>query len=129
MDAEDASPTKMKDPETGLWFTPQEYQVFAKLRTRTCEHTKVFDSSLLTKTGMDVEVDSVFTSIGWESFWDFTHDLGSETLTLEFFSTLQSSHDGVYFNVFRSDESRPYRNQVLDKGPRLVRPIRKLIVR
>ncbi|CAD6265874.1 unnamed protein product [Miscanthus lutarioriparius] len=40
MDAEDASPTKMKDPETGLWFTPQEYQVFAKLRTRTFEHTK-----------------------------------------------------------------------------------------
>ena len=97
MDVEEIAPTRVYDPEMGLWFTPEEYLVFTKLRICTFEHTKVFDPSLLIKTDMDVEFDSIFNAIGWNTFWDFSHDLGSETLTLEFLSTLQASNDGVYF--------------------------------
>lgn len=45
---EDALPARVMD-ETGLWFMPQEYQVYTTLQTRTFEHTKVFNRDLLTK--------------------------------------------------------------------------------
>lgn len=32
MEIEDATPVNMYEPETGLWFTPQEYLTFTMLR-------------------------------------------------------------------------------------------------
>lgn len=52
---------------------------------------------------MDSKFDSIFNAIGWNTFWDVSHDLGSKTLTLEFLSTLQASNDGVYFSMFNHD--------------------------
>ena len=31
MEIEDATPVKMYEPKTGLWFTPHEYLIFIKL--------------------------------------------------------------------------------------------------
>jgi hypothetical protein len=49
MDGEDTAPTRVYDPKTRLWFMPQEYLVFTKLRTHTFEHTKVFGHHYLLK--------------------------------------------------------------------------------
>jgi hypothetical protein len=59
---------------------------------------------------MDVEFDSIFSAIGCSTFWDFSHDLGSETLTLEFLSTLQAFDDGVYFRMFNYDYNFTWTN-------------------
>lgn len=59
---------------------------------------------------MDVEFDSIFNAIGCSTFWDFSHDLGSETLTLEFLSTLQASYGGVYFRMFNYDYNFTWTN-------------------
>ena len=59
MEVEEATPTRVQDPKMGLWFTPQEYHFFTKLRVRTFEHTKVFEPSLFIKIGMDAEFDSI----------------------------------------------------------------------
>ena len=103
MEVEEATPTRVHDLETGLWFTPREYHFFTKLIVHIFEHTKVFEPLLFIKTGMDSNFHSIFNAIGWNTFWDVSHDLGSKTLTLEFLSTLQASNDGVYFSMFNHD--------------------------
>jgi len=74
----------------------------ARIDPHFCINTKVFEPSLFIKTGMDSKFDSIFNAIGWNTFWDVSHDLGSKTLTLEFLSTLQASN-GVYFRMFNHD--------------------------
>ena len=62
-------PMRALDPESGLLFNQQEYQRYLSIRERIYEHTKVIDPTLLSCSGMDMEFTTVFSMIGWESFW------------------------------------------------------------
>lgn len=54
--------------ESGLLLKQQEYQKYLSIWGRTFEHTKIFDQSLLDRSGMDVEFNTVFSTIGWQGF-------------------------------------------------------------
>jgi len=87
------------DNESSLLFDQQEYQKYLSIRGHTFEHTKIFDPSLLNRSGMEVKFNTVFSTIGWHSLWQFTDELGIRLLTIEFLCSLQVSHDGVYFRT------------------------------
>ena len=57
-----------QDPESGLLFNQQEYQMYLSIWERTYEHTKVIDIVLLSSLGMDILFTVVFSTIGWQSF-------------------------------------------------------------
>ena len=42
-----------------------------------------YDLALLSATGMDVEFDFIYRTVGWEKVWNVTEQ-GSKLLTLEF---------------------------------------------
>jgi len=96
------------DPESGLLFNQQEYQRYLMIRGCTFEHTKIFDLNLLNSTGMNVEFNSVFSTIGWQGFWKYADELEIKLLTIEFLCSLQVFHDGVYFRMFNQDFNLPW---------------------
>ena len=51
---------------------------------------------------MEVKFNTVFSTIGWHSLWQFTDELGIRLLTIEL-CLLQVSHDGVYFRMLNQD--------------------------
>ena len=53
---------------------------------------------------MDVEFTTVFSTIGWGSFWQID-ELGIKLLTIEFLCSLQVTHDGVYFRMFNQEHN------------------------
>ena len=61
-------PMREQDPESGLLFNQQEYQMYLSIWERTYEHTKVIDIVLLSSLGMDILFTVVFSTIGWHSF-------------------------------------------------------------
>ena len=94
--------TRALDPKSGLLFNQQEYQRYLSFRGHTYEHTKVIDPALLSCSVMDMEFTTVFSTIGWESFWQID-ELGIKLLTIEFLCSLQITHDGVYFCMFNQE--------------------------
>jgi hypothetical protein len=52
---------------------------------------------------MDEEFDTIFSTIGWQCFRHLANDRGSRLLTLEFLSSLQTSHNEVYFRLFNQE--------------------------
>ena len=72
---------------------------YKKLRFRIFDHTPAFDFDFLREAGMDTELDLVFQSLGWESFW-LIHEQGSRLLTIEFLCTLRETKEGVSFRLF-----------------------------
>ena len=52
------------------WRNKREKDTFKKLKTRRFVHTYAYDPVLLHATGMDVEFDFIFRTIGWEGVWN-----------------------------------------------------------
>ena len=62
-------------------------------------HTSAYDFALLQATGMDIEFDFIFRTVGWESVWNI-NEQGSKLLTSEFLCTLQLTNTEVKFRLF-----------------------------
>ena len=58
-----------------------------------------YDPALLQVTGMDIEYDFIFRTIGRESVWNI-NEQGSKLLTTEFLCTLQLTDTEVKFRLF-----------------------------
>ena len=65
----------------------REKDALKELKTRRFIHTSTYDPALLQVTGMDVEYDFIFRTVGWESVWNI-NEQGSKLLTSEFLCTL-----------------------------------------
>ena len=81
-------PMRPLDPKSSLLFDQQEYQRYLSLQGRNYEHTKVIDPALLSSSGIDMEFTTIFSNIGWGSFWQID-ELGIKLLTIEFLCSLQ----------------------------------------
>lgn len=46
----------------------REKDIFKQLKDRPFIHTTMFDPNILSESGMDNELDLVFTTVGWEVF-------------------------------------------------------------
>jgi len=66
---------------------PVEEEALGFLHTKTFGQTRVFDGTLLGRTGMMDEFLEVFRAIGCENFW-YIDEPGCELLTKEFLMTL-----------------------------------------
>jgi len=97
-------PMRALNPKSGLLFNQQEYQKYLSTQEHTYEYTKVIDPALLSCSGMNMEFTTVFSIIGWKSFWQID-ELGIKLLTIEFLCSLQVTHDGVYFRMFNQEHN------------------------
>ena len=77
----------------------REKDAFKELKTRRFIHTSAYDPALLQATGLDVEFDFIFRTVGWESVWNI-NEQGSKLLTTEFLCTLQLTDTEVKFRLF-----------------------------
>lgn len=65
---------------------------------------------------MDEEFNTVFTSIGWGHFLDFSNEHGSKILTLEFLSTVETSNNEIYFHLFGQEYTLTWKDFSLILG-------------
>jgi hypothetical protein len=78
----------------------QERQAYAILKDRVFSNTREFDPTLLERTGMDFEFDSIWQALGWESFVP-VQEIGSRPITIQFPCTLQEEAFGISFRFHR----------------------------
>ena len=97
-------PMRAYDQQSGLWFDQLEHQRYLSLQNKSFEHTGIMDPRLLSNAGMTTEFETIFTSIGWSSFWQI-EEFGIEMLTAEFLSSLQIFNDGISFHMFNQNHS------------------------
>lgn len=90
------------EPESGLLLSVEELQRYRIIRETGYAHTSIIDPVLLNNTGMDVEFNTVFSTIGWGGFWQVP-ELGIKVLTQEFLCTLKTTNDGVAFRMFENE--------------------------
>lgn len=48
----------------------KEKDIFKELKNRPFVHTTMFDPNILRESGMDTELDVIFSIVGWEDFWN-----------------------------------------------------------
>ena len=71
-----ATPSRTREPESGLLLSPEELHKYISIRARGFAHTGIIDPVLLDNVGLDVEFDTVFNTIGWGGFWKVPeHDI------------------------------------------------------
>jgi hypothetical protein len=52
-------------------YTPEELERLESLWVREFVHTRVYDVNLLKKGEMDINLPTLFHTIGWSLWWDF----------------------------------------------------------
>jgi hypothetical protein len=79
---------------------------FESLRRRDYARTRIYDVSLLERVGMDLELPTIFHTVGWEKLFEAPHS-GSRLLTHKFLTTFESFTRGrksfVSFRLFRRE--------------------------
>jgi len=78
------------------------------LKTQRFILSPAYDPALLHATGMDLELEIIFKTIGWENVWQIDEP-GSKLLTLEFLCTMQTIDSKGTFRLFGKDFSIPWR--------------------
>ena len=94
-----APPLRVIEPESGLLLNQEELHKYIAICARGFTHTSVIDPVLLNTAGMDVEFNTVFSTIGWGGFWQVP-ELGIKVLTQEFLCTLKLTQEGIAFRMF-----------------------------
>jgi hypothetical protein len=69
--------------------TTQEMKKYESLHHREFAHTRVHDVNLFERVGLDVELPTIFQTIGWGKLYDEPR-VGSRLLTLEFLITFET---------------------------------------
>jgi hypothetical protein len=74
----------------------RERQACAILKDRVFSNTRECDLTLLERTGMDSEFDSIWQALGWEGFVPI-QEIDSRPITIQFLCTLQEDAYGISF--------------------------------
>ena len=73
------------------------------MKKQSYGHAKRFDTEFLMMTGLHLDMNYAFTTVGWSCFADIT-ELGSHLLTMEFLSMLHVETIGketkIHFHFF-----------------------------
>jgi hypothetical protein len=72
----------------------QVRQAYAILKDRVFSNTREFDPTLLERTGMDSEFDSIWQALGWEGFVP-VQEIESRPITIQFLYTLQEDAPSI----------------------------------
>jgi hypothetical protein len=84
--------------------TIEEIEKYESLHHREFAHTHVYDVNLLERVGLDEEIPTILSTIGWRKLYDEPR-LGSRLLTLEFLITFEivekNRKSFVMFHLFR----------------------------
>jgi len=79
------------------------------MKTQRFILTPAYDLALLQSTGMNIEFEIIFKTIGWENVWEI-NEPESKLLTAEFLCTLQTTDSEVTFRLFGKDFFVPWKN-------------------
>ena len=90
------------------FWNKMEKEAYKQLKTWRFIHTSVYDPALLHITGMDLEFEIIFRTVGWENVWHID-ELGSKLLTAEFLCTMQTTDSEVTFRLFGKEFSIPWK--------------------
>src|ERR671937_283996 len=74
-------------------------QAYFLLKDRIFLHTLLYDPQLLEDTGMDIEFETLWRAMKWETF-DPMDEEGSRLYTIQFLCTLEENVDGISFHLF-----------------------------
>ena len=74
----------------------RQKNIYKKLKTQDFVLTPAYDPALLQATGMTIEFELIFKTVGWEDAWEID-ELGCNLLTTEFLCTLQPTDSEVSF--------------------------------
>jgi hypothetical protein len=84
--------------------TIEEIEKYESLQHREFAHTHVYDVNLLERVGLDEEIPTILSTIGWRKLYHEPR-LGSRLLTLEFLITFEivekNRKSFVKFHLFR----------------------------
>jgi hypothetical protein len=84
------------DPADYDYEGEYETQAYNMLKGHGFEHTPLYDPPSFRELGMDTELNTVFTAVGWSAI-DPLWEEGSRRLTIQFLYYARQSDDGITF--------------------------------